>query len=95
MSHVVKIVAATIFIALGSLPQNASARGHRLFPLTPCGPGLQYFCMLHGSFDSVPFHYDLAVHPSCIKTIEVETPRGIEHRRAIVCGAPARRMIWW
>ncbi|MBN9003793.1 MAG: hypothetical protein J0H40_00125 [Rhizobiales bacterium] len=95
MSHIVKAVAATIVVALASLPQTASARGHRLFPLTRCGPGLQYLCALHGSFDSAPFHYDLAIHPRCIKTVATETPRGIVYRRAVVCGAPVRQMIWW
>jgi hypothetical protein len=52
-------------------------------------------CALHGSFDLVPYHYDLAIHPHCIQTVAVETPRGIVYRRAVVCGAPERKMIWW
>ena len=93
MPHTTKIAAATILAALAFLPNAASA--HELYPLTRCGPDLAYLCRLHGSFDSVPFHYNAAVRPDCIKTIEVETPRGFERRRAVVCGAPQRPIVWW
>ncbi|MGA7807978.1 hypothetical protein [Bradyrhizobium sp.] len=94
MSHVTKFAVATLFVALAGISEPASARGH-LYPLTPCGPDLAQLCRIHGYFDSPPFHYNLAVYPGCIKTVAVETPQGIERRRAIVCGAPQREMIWW
>jgi hypothetical protein len=94
LSQVTKITIAAILLALAGLPDAASARG-RLYPLTQCGPNLAYLCHLHGSFDSPPFHYNVAVHPGCIKTVAVETPYGIERRRAVVCGEPPRPMVWW
>jgi len=95
MSHVTKFVFAAIVAALlVGLSQSASAHG-RLYPLTRCGPDLGYLCRLHGNFDLVPFHYNLAIYPGCIRSVRVETPYGVERRRAIVCGAPERQMIWW
>jgi hypothetical protein len=95
MSHATKIAIVAAFVAaLGGISNEASARG-RLYPLTRCGPDLAYLCPIHGYFDGTPFHYNVAVYPGCIKVVPVETPNGIEHRRAIVCGAPERSMIWW
>ena len=95
MSHAIKIAIVAAFVAaLGGMSNEASARG-RLYPLTRCGPDLAYLCPIHGYFDQAPFHYNAAVYPGCIKVVPVETPNGIEHRRAIVCGAPERSMIWW
>jgi hypothetical protein len=86
MSHAVKIAIAAAFVAaLGGISSEASARG-RLYPLTRCGPDLAYLCPIHGYFDQAPFHYSLAIYPGCIKTVPVETPHGIEHRRTVVCG---------
>jgi hypothetical protein len=87
-------MAAGILALLASLPSQASARG-RLYPLTRCGPDLGYLCRLHGSFASVPFHYDTAIYPGCIKAVAVETPYGPERGRAVVCGLPQRPMVWW
>jgi hypothetical protein len=94
LSQITKIVATAVLVALVSLPSAASARG-RLYPLTQCGPDLAYLCRLHGAFDSVPFHYSTAIYPDCIKTVAVETPYGLERRRAVVCGAPQRSTVWW
>jgi hypothetical protein len=95
MSHLTKIVFAAIIAALlVGLSYPASANG-RLYPLTRCGPDLGNLCRLHGYFSATPFHYDVAIYPGCIRTIRVETPYGVERRRAIVCGAPERQMIWW
>jgi hypothetical protein len=95
MSQAIKIAIVAAFVAaLGGISNEASARG-RLYPLTRCGPGLAYLCPIHGFFDQPPFHYSLAIYPGCIKVVAVETPNGIERRRAIVCGAPERPMIWW
>lgn len=94
MPQLTKFAAAALLAALASLPDAALARG-RLYPLTQCGPDMAYLCRLHGSFDSPPFHYNTAVHPGCIKTVAVETPFGLERRRAVVCGAPERPMVWW
>jgi hypothetical protein len=95
MSQGTKIAIVAAFVAaLGSMSNEASARG-RLYPLTRCGPDLAYLCPIHGFFDPPPFHYGLAIYPGCIKVVAVETPNGIERRRAIVCGAPERQMIWW
>jgi hypothetical protein len=86
MSHAVRIAIAVAFVAaLGGISNEASARG-RLYPLTRCGPDLAYLCPIHGYFDQPPFHYSLAVYPGCIKVVPVETPHGIERRRAVVCG---------
>ncbi|KRR03212.1 hypothetical protein CQ10_09655 [Bradyrhizobium valentinum] len=94
MSHAIKIaVFSTIVAVLGGLSDEASARG--LYPLTRCGPDLAYLCPIHGYFSQPPFHYNLAIHPGCIKMVSVETPAGIERRRAIVCGAPERPMVYW
>ena len=95
MSHAIKIaVVSTIVAVLGGVSDEASARG-RLYPLTRCGPDLAYLCPIHGYFDQPPFHYNLAIYPGCIKTVRVETPAGVERRRAIVCGAPERPMVYW
>jgi hypothetical protein len=93
LPQLTKIAAAATFVALASLPNSASAG--RLYPVTRCGPDLAYLCPLHGSFDSVPFHYNAAVHPGCIKTVAVETPNGVVRRPAVVCGSPQRPMVWW
>jgi hypothetical protein len=95
MSYSSKItILAALVAALAGMSSEASARG-RLYPLTRCGPDLAYLCPIHGSFDQVPFHYNLAVYPGCIKLVPIETPNGIVRRRALVCGAPERQMIWW
>ena len=94
LPQITKVAAAAIFAALAVMPNTASAH-KRLYPLTPCGPDLAYLCRLHGSFDSVPFHYNAAIYPGCIKTVAIETPNGTEHRRGIVCGAPQRPIVWW
>lgn len=95
MPHVAKIaILAAFVVALAGISNSAAAR-EGLYPLTRCGPDLAYLCPIHGYFDTVPFHYNLAIHPDCIKVIAVQTPHGVERRRAIVCGAPQRPMIWW
>jgi hypothetical protein len=94
MSDLTKIAVAILVAALSGMASPASAHG-RLYPLTRCGPDLAYLCRLHGSFDATPFHYNVAIYPGCIKTVTVQTATGIERRRAIVCGAPERTMIWW
>jgi hypothetical protein len=95
MSHATRIAFVAAFVAaLGSISSEASAR-ERLYPLTRCGPELAYLCPIHGYFDQAPFQYKLAIYPGCIKVVPVQTPSGIEHRRAIVCGAPERSMVWW
>jgi hypothetical protein len=86
MLHVTKIAIVAAFVAaLGGISSEASARG-RLYPLTRCGPDLAYLCPIHGYFDQPPFHYSLAIYPGCIKVVPVETPHGVERRRAVVCG---------
>jgi len=94
MTHATRIAFALIVTALASFSSAASAHG-RLYPVTRCGPDLAYFCPIHGYFDRVPFHYDVAVYPGCIKFAAVQTPRGIERRRVLVCGAPERPMVYW
>jgi hypothetical protein len=95
MSYFAKITIFVAFVAtLSGMSSEAFARG-RLFPLTRCGPDLAYLCPIHGYFDQAPFHYNLAIYPGCIKLVPVETPNGIVHRRALVCGAPERQMVWW
>jgi hypothetical protein len=94
MSNVTKIAAAVVLFALAGMSGTASAHG-RLYPLTKCGPDLAYLCRIHGYFDSAPYQYRVAIHPGCIKTVAVETPNGVERRRAIVCGAPERPTVWW
>lgn len=94
MSHATKIALAGIVLMLAGAFTPASAHG-RLYPLTRCGPDLAYLCPLRGHFADVPFHYDLAIAPSCIKTVVVDTPQGPKRRKTIVCGAPEREMIWW
>lgn len=87
-------IAATVAVAAMALSAPAEAR-HRLYPLTQCGPTLEHLCPLRGAFEGAPFHYNLAIYPGCIKTVAVQTAYGVERRRAVVCGAPAREMIWW
>lgn len=87
-------MAATVAIVAMASSAPAMAR-HRLYPLTQCGPNFEHLCPLHGSFEGAPFHYNLAIHPGCIRTVPVQTAYGADRRRAIVCGAPAREMIWW
>jgi hypothetical protein len=87
-------VAAALTVMLAGLSGPAAARG-RLYPLTQCGPGLSYLCPIHGRFDGAPFHYNLAIRPGCIRTVDVQTPEGLERRRAVVCAAPEREMVWW
>jgi hypothetical protein len=96
MSLITKIAIVAGFVAALSVSEEASARS-RLYPVTRCGPGLAYLCPIHGYFDAPPFHYSLAVYPGCIKVVPVQTPNGIEHRRAIVCGAeqPNQGLAWW
>jgi hypothetical protein len=94
MSHASKIALAAFVAALGGISDAAFAHG-RPYPLTRCGPDLAYLCPIHGYFDQTPFHYNLAVYPGCIRTVSVQTPHGIERRRAVVCGAPERSIIWW
>jgi hypothetical protein len=94
MPHVTKIALAGIIMILAGLSTPASARG-RLYPLTRCGPDLASFCRLHGNFADPPFHYNTAIYPGCIKTVVVDTPYGPSRRKAVVCGAPDREMIWW
>jgi hypothetical protein len=95
MSYFAKITIFAAFVAaLCGVSSEAFARG-RLYPLTRCGPDLAYLCRVHGYFDQAPFHYNLAIFPGCIKVVPIETPSGIVRRRALVCGAPERQMIWW
>jgi len=95
LAQIAKFAAAALFAALATLPESASAGARRPYPLTKCGPDQAYLCRLHGSFDSVPFHYNAAIYPGCIKTVAVETPYGVERHRAVVCGAPQRPIVWW
>jgi hypothetical protein len=86
MSQAMKVAIAAAFVtAISSISQDALARGGP-YPMTSCGPGLTYLCPIHGYFDMAPFRYGLAIYPGCIKVIPVQTPNGIVHRRAIVCG---------
>jgi hypothetical protein len=87
MSQTFKIafVIALVATALGSTLSDASARG-RLFPLARCGPDLADLCPIRGYFNSVPFHYSLAIYPGCLRTERVETPYGMQYRRVLVCG---------
>lgn len=83
----------TMLVSMG-ISSHAFARGSA-YPLTRCGPDLASLCRIHGYFDGAPFHYSLAIYPGCIKRVAVETPLGLEYRRAVVCGAPDRTMVWW
>ncbi|MGJ5177639.1 hypothetical protein ACQR16_04890 [Bradyrhizobium oligotrophicum] len=87
----IRIAAAALATILAGVLTPASGRG--LYPLTECGPDLSRLCRLHGAFEATPFHYNLAIHPGCIRRVAVETPRGVQYRRAVVCGAPERSMI--
>jgi hypothetical protein len=93
MSNAAKIAVALLVVGLCGASSAASARGG-LYPLTRCGPDLAYLCRIHGYFDSPPYHYRLAIYPGCIQTVPVQTPEGVVRRRAIVCGAPDRPMVW-
>jgi hypothetical protein len=81
------------FVMIGA-SESASARSAS-YPLTRCGPDLSYLCPIRGYFDAPPFRYNLAIYPGCIRNVAVETPQGVERRRAVVCGAPTRSMVWW
>lgn len=94
MFHVIKITIAALTISLVGVATPALAH-HSRFPLTRCGPGLEYLCRIHGFFDQPPFHYSLAIYPGCIRSVRVSTPRGIAYRRTIVCSVPERSMVWW
>jgi hypothetical protein len=87
------LIAVATGLCLASLPAYASKR-HAPYPVTLCGPDFAYLCRLHGSFDDAPFHYNLAIHPGCIKTVG-NGRRGAGRAFEIVCGAPPRQMIWW
>jgi hypothetical protein len=83
----IRIASACVFalmLFMGSTAAQASRKG--LYPVTLCGPGLAYFCRLHGFFDGAPFRYNLAIYPGCIKWVRVETPYGWRRQRVIVCG---------
>jgi hypothetical protein len=96
MWHATRIaIVAAFIVLLNSVSNEAAARGG-LYPLTRCGPDLAYLCPIHGYFDQPPFHYNVAIYPGCIKVVPVETPEGIRHQRAIVCGVYGeRRFVWW
>jgi hypothetical protein len=94
MSQITNIAVAAIVAVLAGLSSPAAAHA-RHYPLTRCGPDLAYLCPIHGYFDSAPFHYNLAIHPGCIKVAQVQTPYGVERRRVLACGAPEREMVWW
>ncbi|WP_257170258.1 hypothetical protein [Bradyrhizobium sp. SRS-191] len=91
LSNLIRGTAALALI-LAAVSGEAAARG--LYPLTECGPDLSRLCRLRGAFDATPFHYNLAIYPGCIRRVAVETPRGVRYRRAVVCGAPERAMVW-
>ena len=93
MSNAIRIAAVVLVTVLTGLSSQASARG--LYPLTECGPDLEHFCRLHGTFEAPPFHYNLAIHPGCLRRVPVETPHGVRYRRVLVCGTPDRPMVWW
>jgi hypothetical protein len=78
-------VAMAVALAFLSGTPDAAARTP-LYPLTQCGPDLESFCPIHGYFDSVPFHYNFAIYPGCLRTERVQTPRGIRRRLVLVCG---------
>jgi len=93
MSNIIRIAAVALVALLTGVSSQASSRG--LYPLTECGPDRGHLCRLHGAFEAPPFHYNLAIHPGCLRRLPVETPQGVRYRRALVCGAPDRQMIWW
>ncbi|PZA12830.1 hypothetical protein DNX69_06460 [Rhodopseudomonas palustris] len=86
-------IISLILSSLATVASEPAAARNRLYPVTTCGPDQAYLCKLHGSFDGAPFHYNLAIHPACIKTVN----RGRRYGRefVIVCGSPARPMVWW
>ena len=93
MSNVARIAALAVVSVTMGLSSPVSAR--RPYPVTECGPNLSHLCRLHGAFAAPPFHYDLAIHPQCLQRVPIETPQGVRYRRALVCGAPERPMVWW
>jgi hypothetical protein len=92
MKHSMKIAFAMALVASAFGVTNEADARHRSFPLTSCGPDLAYLCPIKGYFDDPPYQYSLAIHPACIKYVRVETPRGIERKRILVCGAEPRMM---
>jgi hypothetical protein len=86
MSGLVKLLLGVVLVvSIGAIANEAAARG-RAYPLTRCGPDLAYLCPIRGYFDLVPFHYDLAIHPRCIREAPIETTGGIRRRLVIFCG---------
>jgi len=86
MSRVFRIgVAAAVAVGFLTGTSSYAPARSRLYPLTQCGPDLASFCPIHGYFDSVPFHYNLAIYPGCLRTKRVETPRGVRRRLVLVC----------
>jgi hypothetical protein len=81
----ISFIAAVAAAVLGSMISDASAN-RRLYPLTSCGPQLEYLCPIHGYFDAPPFHYNLAIYPGCLQVRIVETPYGLQRRHVLVCG---------
>ena len=96
MQRVTKIALALAALLVATVHLSGEASAHdRRYPLTRCGPGLEYLCPIHGYFDTAPFRYEVAIYPGCIRTVPVETPSGVTYRRMVVCGAPQRQMVWW
>jgi hypothetical protein len=87
MSRVFRIgVAAAVAVGFLTGTSSYAPARSRLYPLTQCGPDLASFCPIHGYFDSVPFHYNLAIYPGCLRTERVETVKGLQQRLVLVCG---------
>jgi hypothetical protein len=76
---------SVLIVFTGAATNEASARGAH-YPLTRCGPELGYLCPIHGYFDLVPFHYNLAIYPGCVRAVPVKTPNGLRRKLALVCG---------
>lgn len=67
MSRVFRIgVAAAVAVGFLTGTSSYAPARSRLYPLTQCGPDLASFCPIHGYFDSVPFHYNLAIYPGLL-----------------------------
>lgn len=81
----------SVFFGLG-VSSSADARP---YPLTPCGPHLAYLCSLRGSFETRPFHYDLAIYPGCIRSINIRTRSGVQRRYELICGTWDRPQVQW
>ena len=94
MSIGVKVFLSVIISVFFGLGVSSSADA-RPYPLTPCGPDLAYLCPLHGSFETRPFHYDLAIYPGCIRSVYVRTRSGVKRRHELVCGSWDRQQIQW